>query len=98
LIERAYFIIGNAYLAKGMPNEALRYLSKSLAITKTGDRRPWFRGLSDAYAKAGTEDKAKEYDAKANPPKKWGEARASEYVFLCWIPITVHGPARDPFR
>jgi len=35
----AYFIIGNAYLAKGMPNEALRYLSKNLAITKAGDRR-----------------------------------------------------------
>jgi hypothetical protein len=55
-----------------MPNEALRYLSKSLAITKAGDRRPWFRGLSDGYAKAGMEDKAKEYDVKANPPKKWG--------------------------
>jgi hypothetical protein len=27
LIERAYFTIGNAYLAKGMPNEALRYLT-----------------------------------------------------------------------
>jgi|GEM_PF-1056377 hypothetical protein len=57
-----------------MPNEPLRYLSKSLAITKAGDRRPWFRGLSDTYAKTGMEDKAKEYDAKANPPKKWGEA------------------------
>jgi tetratricopeptide (TPR) repeat protein len=74
LIERAYFIIGSAYLAKGMPNEALRYLSKSLAITKAGDRRPWYMGLSAAYAKAGMEDKAKEYDARANPPKKWGEA------------------------
>ena len=70
MIERAYFIIVNAYLAQGMPNKALRYLSKSLAITKAGDRRPWFRVLSDAYA--GMEDKAKEYDAKANPPKKWG--------------------------
>jgi hypothetical protein len=59
---------------QGMPNEPLRYLSKSLAITKAGDRRPWFRGLSDTYAKTGMEDKAKEYDAKANPPKKWGEA------------------------
>jgi hypothetical protein len=27
------------------------------------------------------EDKAKEYDAKANPPKKWGEACAPEYFF-----------------
>jgi len=24
--------------------------------------------------KLGVEDKAKEYDAKTNPPKKWGEA------------------------
>ena len=43
----------DAYLAKGMPNEALRYLSKTLAITNAGDRMPWFRGLSDTNAKAG---------------------------------------------
>jgi tetratricopeptide (TPR) repeat protein len=74
LIERAYFIIGTAYLRKGAANDALRYLSKSLAITKASDRRPWYKALAEGYAMAGMEDKANEFEAKANPPKKWGEA------------------------
>lgn len=71
-IERAYLIMGTAYLRKGVQDEALRYLSKSLAMTKEKDKAPWYRGLAEAYAMAGMEDKAKEYLAKANPPKKWG--------------------------
>jgi len=73
LIERAYFIIGLAYLKKGAANEALRYLSKSLAITKATDKKPWYEALANGYALAGMEEKAKEFEAKANPPKKWGE-------------------------
>jgi len=73
VIERAYFIIGTAYLRKGTPSEALRYLSKSLAITKASDRRPWYRALAEGYGMAGMQDKSREYEAKANPPKKWGE-------------------------
>lgn len=71
-IERAYLLVGTAYLRKGMPSEALRYLSKSLAITKSADKTPWFKALAEAYSQAGMAEKAKEYEAKANPPKKWG--------------------------
>ncbi|MCU0860948.1 MAG: hypothetical protein MUE65_01350 [Methanomassiliicoccales archaeon] len=71
-IERAYLIMGIAYLRKGVHEEALRYLSKSLAMTKEKDRAPWYRGLAEAYAMAGMEGKAKEYLAKAEPPKRWG--------------------------
>jgi tetratricopeptide (TPR) repeat protein len=73
-IERAYLLIGRAHLKRGDHNEALRYLSKSLAITRSQDKRPWYSALAEAYALAGMSDKAKEYEAKANPPKRWGEA------------------------
>lgn len=73
-IERAYLLMGTAYLRNGNHNEALRYLSKSLAITKSLDRTPWYRALAEAYGLAGMTDKSKEYEARANPPKRWGEA------------------------
>jgi hypothetical protein len=56
------------------PSEALRYLSKGVAITKAEDKHQWYSALSEAYAASGMAEKAKEYEAKANPPKKWGEA------------------------
>lgn len=74
IIERSYLLIGQANLRMGRGDEALRYISKSLAITKSADKRPWYKGLAESYAMTGMEEKAKEYEAKANPPKKWGEA------------------------
>lgn len=71
-VERAYLLISIAHLRKGSPNEALRYASKSLAITKSSDKTPWYSTLAEAYSLAGMEEKAKEYEAKANPPKRWG--------------------------
>jgi len=73
LIERAYYLIGMAHLKQGSASEALRYLSKSLAITKAADKKPWYRALADAYTQVGMEGKAKEFAAKTDPPKRWGE-------------------------
>ncbi len=73
-IERAYLLMAMALLGRNEPSEALRYASKSLAMTKSPEKKPWFEVLAQAYARIGMEEKAREYEAKANPPKKWGEA------------------------
>ncbi|MGD1060098.1 MAG: hypothetical protein ABR879_01405 [Methanomassiliicoccales archaeon] len=73
-LDRSYFLAGKAHLMCMEPSEALRYLSKGVAITKAEDKHQWYSALSEAYAASGMAEKAKEYEAKANPPKKWGEA------------------------
>jgi len=73
-LDRSYFLAGKAHLICSEPTEALKFLSKGVAITKAKDKREWYLALSEAYASSGMMDKAKEYDALANPPKKWGEA------------------------
>ncbi len=74
LIERIYYLLGRNYLLVKNGNEALHYLSKSLAITKEKDRKPWYQGMAEAYGLIGNPEKLREYDMKANPPKGWGEA------------------------
>jgi len=73
-LDRLYFLAGMAHLKSKEAEEALRYLSKGLAITKAKDRRPWYSALSEAYAISGMVEKAREFADKANPPKKWGES------------------------
>lgn len=73
MIERAYLLFGQCYLNVRNGNEALKYISKSMAMTKSEDRRKWFKAMADAYSMCGMAEKAKEYAAKADPPKKWGE-------------------------
>jgi hypothetical protein len=73
-IELAYYLEGLLLTNQGNSPEAIKYLSKSVAITKAPDKVRWYRALADAYALAGMADKAKEYATKADPPKKWGEA------------------------
>ncbi|MEM0449398.1 MAG: hypothetical protein QW520_06210 [Methanomassiliicoccales archaeon] len=72
-IEKGYLLMGTANLRLGSHAEALRYLSKSLAITKAKDKTLWYKRLAEAYSLAGMPEKAKEYEIKANPPKKWGQ-------------------------
>ncbi|HVO78323.1 MAG TPA: hypothetical protein VMS79_05595 [Methanomassiliicoccales archaeon] len=72
-LDRSYFLAGRAHLLCGQPAEALRFLSKGVAITKVKDKRQWYAALSEAYSASGMADKAKEYGALANPPKKWGQ-------------------------
>jgi tetratricopeptide (TPR) repeat protein len=74
LIERIYYLLGRNYLQIKNGNEALHYLSKSLAITKEKDRKPWYQGMAEAYGLIGNPEKLREYDMKANPPKGWGVA------------------------
>ena len=74
IAERACLLLAKAYLGTGEPEDAIRYASKSLAMTKSPEKKPWFEVLAQAYARIGMEEKAREYEAKANPPKKWGEA------------------------
>jgi tetratricopeptide (TPR) repeat protein len=74
LIERIYYLLGRNYLQIKNGNEALHYLSKSLAITKEKDRKPWYQGMAEAYGLIGNPEKLREYDMKANPPKSWGVA------------------------
>ncbi len=74
LIERIYYLLGRNYLLVKNGSEALHYLSKSLAITKEKDRKPWYQGMAEAYGLIGNPEKLREYDMKANPPKGWGEA------------------------
>jgi tetratricopeptide (TPR) repeat protein len=74
LIERIYYLLGRNYLLIKNGSEALHYLSKSLAITKEKDRKPWYQGMAEAYGLIGNPEKLREYDMKANPPKGWGEA------------------------
>jgi len=74
LIERIYYLLGRNYLLVKNGNEALHYLSKSLAITKEKDRKPWYQGMAEAYGLIGNPEKLREYDMKANPPKGWGVA------------------------
>ncbi len=74
LIERIYYLLGRNYLQIKNGNEALHYLSKSLAITKEKDRKPWYQGMAEAYGLIGNPVKLREYDMKANPPKSWGVA------------------------
>jgi tetratricopeptide (TPR) repeat protein len=73
-IELAYYLEGVLLTNRGNAPEAIKYLSKSLAIAKTSDKIKWYRALADAYGRAGLTEKAIEYELKANPPKKWGEA------------------------
>jgi tetratricopeptide (TPR) repeat protein len=74
LIERIYYLLGRNYLQINNGNEALHYLSKSLAITKEKDRKPWYQGMAEAYGLIGNPEKLREYNMKANPPKSWGVA------------------------
>jgi tetratricopeptide (TPR) repeat protein len=74
LIERIYYLLGMNYLQVKNGSEALHYLSKSLAITKEKDRKPWYQGMAEAYGLIGNPEKLREYDMKANPPKSWGVA------------------------
>lgn len=74
LIERIYYLLGKNYLQIKNGNEALHYLSKSLAITKEKNRKPWYQGMAEAYGLMGNPEKLREYDMKANPPKSWGVA------------------------
>lgn len=73
-LDRSYFLAGKAHLMCNEPSEALKYLSKGIAIAKAKDKSQWYSALSEAYASSGMAEKAKEYELKANPPKKWGEA------------------------
>ncbi|MDD1770490.1 MAG: hypothetical protein LUO79_05330 [Methanomassiliicoccales archaeon] len=73
-LDRSYFLAGKAHLLCNEPAEALKYLSKGVAIAKAKDKSKWYSALSEAYAASGMAEKAKEYELKANPPKKWGEA------------------------
>ena len=73
-VERACLLIAKAYLGNDDPEDAIRYASKSLAMTRSPDKRPWFEVLAQAYARIGLKEKAKEFEIKANPPKRWGEA------------------------
>jgi tetratricopeptide (TPR) repeat protein len=72
-VERACLLMAKAYLATGHPEDAVRYASKSLAMTRSSDKRPWFAVLAEAYARLGMQEKAQEFEAKAHPPKKWGD-------------------------
>jgi tetratricopeptide (TPR) repeat protein len=72
--ERNCLLMAKAYLGTGNAEDAIRYSSKSLAMTRSSDKRPWFEVLAKAYAQIGMEEKAREFEAKANPPKRWGEA------------------------
>ncbi|MDD1748221.1 MAG: hypothetical protein LUQ16_10710 [Methanomassiliicoccales archaeon] len=74
LLERACLLMAKAYLGTGNADDAIRYASKSLAMTQSSDKQPWYEVLAQAYERIGLRDKAKEFEAKAHPPKKWGEA------------------------
>jgi tetratricopeptide (TPR) repeat protein len=74
LLERACLLMAKAHLGTGNADDAIRYASKSLAMTQSPDKRPWYEVLALAYERIGLKDKAKEFEAKAHPPKKWGEA------------------------
>jgi tetratricopeptide (TPR) repeat protein len=74
LLERACLLMAKAHLGTGNADDAIRYASKSLAMTQSSDKRPWYEVLALAYERIGLGDKAKEFEAKAHPPKKWGEA------------------------
>jgi len=73
IIERGQLLAGIAHLRAHNPNEALRYLSKSIAMTKKKDKKEWYSALAEAYQMAQMPERAREFEAKANPPKKWGE-------------------------
>lgn len=72
-VERACLLMAKAYLGTNQPEDAVRYASKSLAITRSSDKRAWFEVLAEAYGCLGMQDKAKECEMKAHPPKRWGE-------------------------
>jgi tetratricopeptide (TPR) repeat protein len=74
LVERTCLLMAKAYLGIGNDDDAIRYASKSLAMTRTSEKGPWYEVLAQAYERIGLQDKAKEFEAKAHPPKKWGEA------------------------
>ncbi len=71
--ERSCLLMAKAYLGTGKSEDAVRYASKSMAMTRSSDRRPWYEVLATGYERLGMEEKAKEFEAKAHPPKKWGE-------------------------
>jgi tetratricopeptide (TPR) repeat protein len=72
--ERTCLLMAKAYLGTGNAEDAVRYASKSLAMTRSSDKKPWFEVLAKAYAQIGMGEKAREFEAKAHPPKRWGEA------------------------
>ena len=73
-VERACLLMARAHLGTGHPDDAVRYASKSLAMTKSSDKKAWYEVLANAYAGLGMQEKAQEYEALAHPPKRWGEA------------------------
>ena len=73
-IDRVYYQLGTISLRSGNGADAVRYLSKSMAMSKSGDRAGLYRALSDAYALLGMKDKAQEYSAKIPAPRRWGSS------------------------
>lgn len=63
-IDRVYYQLGMISFRSGNGSEAVKYLSKSLGLTKMSDKTHLYRALSDAYSLIGMREKAQEFSSK----------------------------------
>jgi tetratricopeptide (TPR) repeat protein len=67
VLLRTYAEMGTAYLILRHPEDALRYLSKALAMAGGIPRPALHRSLAETYSRLGLEDKAREHRRLAGP-------------------------------
>jgi tetratricopeptide (TPR) repeat protein len=67
VLLRTYAEMGSTYLALRRPEDALRYLSKALAMAGDIPRPALHRSLAETYALLGLEDKVREHRRLAGP-------------------------------
>jgi len=73
-IDRVYYQLGMISFRSGNGSEAVKYLSKSLGLTKMTDKTHLYRALSDAYSLIGMKEKAQEFSSKIPATRKWGSS------------------------
>lgn len=73
-IDRVYYQLGMISFRSGNGSEAVKYLSKSLGLTKMSDKTHLYRALSDAYSLIGMKEKAQEFSSKIPVARKWGSS------------------------
>jgi tetratricopeptide (TPR) repeat protein len=79
LIGHIYYLLGIMNLKKGDYQDSIRYLSKSIGMSKEEERPNWYVALSEAYTGLGMKEQAEHWRAKLPKFKGWNSDEAYQY-------------------